>query len=425
VNTILNSSYRKEATGRHSRDRAGMITNARLEDGLYELANAIKILVYEECPHYFELLDINDDSIFLDPLLFAYFNHPDIAHRPPLEQLLAGYIPGEKRPLQVPIRADGNNLALLPNIGYFRLMEPPGNDGNGLFLHRSGPGYIIKQGERVIPHEFHPLTFVEGLEVSTYASPFVLPYFALAWPQAEKEFYSIDFTDIARTHLHHIERGLKLIQRYHAAYYRQLKMTNRRIMLYDYFPVNSFATKTFHGCIFMCARPASSIAFFLDDLVHQCSHNLLNSFITDTSVYFKVDPEQRLLKEFIPNEQEERTVYSAFHGLFTVSQRAIFFSKIYDIPDLFTDSERHELLARYCDQFRRYKSGLEKADPDVLYTAKGKKLYDQIDQCCAEALGKISRMIAAADFSNQVSRFDYNKFCELNPIQQFREMHFM
>jgi hypothetical protein len=266
---------------------------------------------------------------------------------------------------------------------------------------------------------------VEGYEIIDHATPLLFPYFAQAYPAAAKEFYAVDFTGIAQTHLATLQRALHIIKKHSPAYYKQIRLTNRRMMMYDYFPVNSFATKTFHGCIFMCTRTDSSIAFFLDDLIHQFSHNVLNSFIVDTAEYFKIDPESELLGAYIKNESESRTVYSAFHGLFTVAQRAIFFGKIYNIPGLFSDVEKHELLARYCDQFRRYKSGLEKADPDVIYTPKGKMLYEQIDSCAHAALEKIRPIIDASDFSNQVSRFDYQKFCVLNPLQKFREMNYL
>jgi hypothetical protein len=425
VNTTQRTSYRKSSAVRAAKgDKVDMITTAKIEDGLASLAHALKVLVYNECPRYFELLDINNDGIFLEPLLFAWFNNPNAPGRPPLEQLLFGYIDPAARPLQVPVLPDGNNTIFIPRIGHLKLsgenrdrqltLEPSGND-----LH------ILDDDGSVIPHRYFPVIDVEGFEVIDHASPLLLPYFAQAYPDSANGFYNIDFTHIAHRHLETLKRALQIIKKYSPVYYKQTRLTTRRMMLYEYFPVNSFATKTFHGCIFMCTRPDSSIAFFLDDLVHQCSHNLLNTFITDTSVYFKIDPELDMLGAYIKNEKELRTVYSAFHGLFTVAQRAIFFGKIYEAPGLFSEPERHELLARYCDQFRRFKSGLERADPGLLYTRKGKLLYDQVERCAHEALSKISSIIRDSDFSNQVSRFDYQKFCVLNPIQKFRDLHYL
>ena len=39
-----------------------------------EFINTIKLLIYKEKPSLLEKVDFEDDNIFLDPLLFAYFN---------------------------------------------------------------------------------------------------------------------------------------------------------------------------------------------------------------------------------------------------------------------------------------------------------------------------------------------------------------
>jgi|LakMenEpi03Aug12_release.lakeMendotaPanAssembly.Ray.scaffolds.fasta_scaffold1582493_1 hypothetical protein len=39
-----------------------------------EIINIIKLLIYKENPSVLEKINFEDDTIFLDPLLFAYFN---------------------------------------------------------------------------------------------------------------------------------------------------------------------------------------------------------------------------------------------------------------------------------------------------------------------------------------------------------------
>lgn len=405
--------------------KVAMLTTGKISAGLSELAYAIKVLVYTESPVYFGLLDINDDNIFLDPFLFAYFNNPNTAGRPLLEQLLFGYIAAGSRPAEVNIRLDGNGVAYLPRIGYFQLeKERWGLQEATLKIEPDG-SYAPYNGNSRLPHHFSAIKTIQGFEVSVFGSPMLYPYFTSACPAAAAHFNEIDFSVISRKHYDNLDRALTIISQSCPDYFRQLRLTNRRIVLYDYFQVNSFATKTIHGCVFLCSSSDSGIAFFLDDLVHQMSHNLLNSFITEITDYFCIDAEVRLLNEFIPAEREKRSVYSAFHGLFTVAQRAMCFDKMYRRKEWFTDTELHELIARYCDQHRRYRTGLEKVDLSVVYTEKGRKLYSQINKCADDALSAISHIIAATDFSNQVSRFNYQKFCEANPMGKCKELGFL
>lgn len=422
---------KKASVGQEAKDlkelagKVDMLTTHKIAAGLSELAYAIKVLVYVESPVYFGQLDINDDNIFLDPFLFAYFNNPNLAERPFLEQLLFGYIPAGSRPAEVNIRLDGNGVGYLPRIGYYQLEKEHWGLQEATLKIEPGGNYALYNGNSRLPYHFYAIKTIQGFEVSVFGSPMLYPYFTSACPAAAAHFNEIDFSVISRKHYDSLDRALTIIRRSRPDYYRQLKLTNRRIVLYDYFPVNSFATKTIHGCVFLCSSSDSSIAFFLDDLVHQMSHNLLNSFITKITDYFCIDAEVRLLNEFITSEREKRTVYSAFHGLFTVAQRAICFEKMYRNKEWFTDRELHELIARYCDQNRRYRTGLEKVDLSAVYTEKGRKLYSQVNKCADEALSVISHIIVATDFSNQVSRFNYQKFCEANPIGKCKELGFL
>jgi len=58
-----------------------------------EIIDTIKILIYKKQQHLFEKLNIQDDEVFLEPLLFAYFNSKsnNLYPKEALEEMLQGY----------------------------------------------------------------------------------------------------------------------------------------------------------------------------------------------------------------------------------------------------------------------------------------------------------------------------------------------
>ena len=58
-----------------------------------EILEVTKILIYKENPLLFEKLDFNNNDVFLEPLLFAYFNSKsyNLLPKEALEEILQGY----------------------------------------------------------------------------------------------------------------------------------------------------------------------------------------------------------------------------------------------------------------------------------------------------------------------------------------------
>ncbi|AOR28371.1 hypothetical protein FORMB_13270 [Formosa sp. Hel1_33_131] len=58
-----------------------------------EIINTIKLLLYKENTSVFKKLNFDDDEVFLEPLLFAYFNSKSYNSYPKeaLEEMLQGY----------------------------------------------------------------------------------------------------------------------------------------------------------------------------------------------------------------------------------------------------------------------------------------------------------------------------------------------
>lgn len=93
---------------------------AEIENGKLELADISKTWLYQHAPEWFDILNFEDDSIFLEPSLFYYFRKLTRQEKcmMPLEQILWGYTPKEKRLSTINVFTDIDGVIYLPNIGY-------------------------------------------------------------------------------------------------------------------------------------------------------------------------------------------------------------------------------------------------------------------------------------------------------------------
>jgi hypothetical protein len=86
-----------------------------------ELIKTIQLLLYKENPSILEKIDFENDFIFLEPLLFAYFNgkKENLFTTQMLTEILQGYFV-KKEPLILDESYDNDGIAYIPQIGYFK-----------------------------------------------------------------------------------------------------------------------------------------------------------------------------------------------------------------------------------------------------------------------------------------------------------------
>ena len=84
------------------------------------LFETIQLLLYKENPSILEKVDFEDDSVFLEPLLFAYFNSKkdNFFSIYLLSEIMQGYYV-EKEPLLLNESFNDEGIAYVPNLGYF------------------------------------------------------------------------------------------------------------------------------------------------------------------------------------------------------------------------------------------------------------------------------------------------------------------
>ncbi|MGX1024679.1 hypothetical protein [Flavobacterium sp. CS20] len=353
------------------------------------LTNTIKLLIYKENTLLLKKLNLEDDNIFLEPLLFSYFNAK--ADNLSLEEILQGYFI-EKESIKVENSYNKNDIAYIPEVGYFKkgqktLYEP-----------------ILKIGDFEILKEVHPLQ--EKYFVEFYKGHVVNdnPEHNSVWKAHHKELF----------------QAIGIIKKYIPKYYEQLQFANKKIYLHDNPKIINFTSKETLGMLYFYVIGNNNIVYFIEELIHQGSHNYLHYILHDRKQYFKIDADHSIMRDLTKKQWDYRSVFSAFNGLFTVTQRVVYFDKLLD-QNVFSGREKHELLGRLTDQFPRFRTGLQYLDLKTVYTDKGAKFYKDLDKKCAFILKKYRRLKDEFDLSNRDVDFRYDDFCTLNPYEEFLE----
>ncbi len=358
------------------------------------LYNTIKILFYKENPSILNQLDFDNDKAFLEPLLFAYFNSrkENLFSPQLLEEIMQGYFV-EKKPPQIAHSYNKNGKAYLPEIGYFKkrtteMVEP-----------------ILKIEDFEILKEIHPV-------LEKYFVEFYKGHVLNENPEHEPKWKE-GFEDLSN--------AIGIIKKHLPKFYQELIFANKKIYLHDNPKILNFTSVETLGMLYFYIIGKNNLLYFIEELIHQGSHNYLYYVIHNRKEYFKVDVDNLVMRDFTKQNWDYRTIYGAFHGLYTVTKRVECFDVLLS-KNVFCGEEKHELLGRFSDQFSRFRTGLELLDQDEILTEKGKEFYRKLDTKCATILKKYSHLKNIFDLSNRDLDFRYDDFCILNPYHDFLKL---
>jgi hypothetical protein len=389
-------------------------------NGMGAIADTMKALVYNQAPELFAVLDFERDDIFLEPLLFAYFNHANRDQCATLPQLLFGYLDSCARPDHIPVVSAGDGIIYMPQIGYFKTAIANAR----LDLVYDNGVFRFEHAGQTVAYTFEErLMVADGqLEVYRHNHPLFAPYY-IPYNRWVKDLpaVAVDVETAVKRHLPRLERAFAILKQYCLPFYDEMLATNRSVTLFHHSAVNCFVTLAIHGAIFLTTIRDNDEVFFVEELMHQCSHNAFNAVLFDKASYFKIDVEHEILGEHLNKKNETRSLYSAIHGLYTVVKRYEGFAVLYT-EDIFRGRQKHEFLGRIGDLKKRLHTGLDDLDFDKVYTPKGFEMFQLLRQTGDEMAKRFQGLDGVFDFSNQPDEFSYAKFAELNPWKQFRDI---
>jgi hypothetical protein len=219
---------------------------------MIEYINTIKFLIYKESPLLLEKVNFEDDSIFLEPLLFAYFNSKkdSLFSNELLEEILQGYFI-QTESLKLNHSYNKKGVAYIPNSGYFK-------------NNKQIDTILTIDGFEIIK-ECHPV--LEKYFIEYYRGHIVdeKPWHNSVWEENYKE----------------LEKAILILKEYVPKFYEELIFGNKKIYLHDNPKILNFTSIETFGMLYFYVIGNNNIIYFIEELIHQGSHNYLYNVISN------------------------------------------------------------------------------------------------------------------------------------------------
>jgi len=366
------------------------------------IINTIKILIYKKFPEIFKKINFNDDNLFLEPLLFSFFNSEKegINSKETLEEILQGYfIKSEK--LKINESFNKNVIAYIPQIGYF------------------------KKGEET---PFLPIQLIKGtnIEILKYSHPLIDMVFGIA---SEGKINGENFTvdkDLYQKYIGYLTNAFQFIKTTTYQHFDLIEKSCRKCILFktDTNNTNSFATINAHGMVFFNVYQEDyDEVFFVDDIAHQTGHIILTTLFFNRKEYFIID-ENENIKSKTGKIEEYRSFYILFHALYTYYTSMMCLDKCIE-NDYFDKRQLHEASGRIGFYLRKLQLDLENFYKVIQFyqgiefclTKKGIDLFKSLMNKFGILESKWQSKTQEFNYNNQPYNFTYKEFVKLNPLE--------
>ena len=364
--------------------------------------DSLKMLLYQRHSDIFERLDFENDSIYLEPLLYSYVTQDDEIW---LDSIIYGYETNPKS--LIPIFTNKKGIVYIPKIGYFRTTRI----SEQLFLEKLNGNYQIKDANNsVISYNFEPIIFLnDGIELIKTQHPL----FENLFLNNKNVVVDVDIDNCFDKHLNHFNNALQVMKDNYSEYFNLIKKAVNKVMMYDGEPY-SFAAIQAHNMIFLNCKDENDEIFFLDHILHEGAHVIFNTLTYDSKIDLFTFPFKTDLSVVTKDENEHGELYGRFHGMFTQSNINPCMEICID-RNIFTGKQHRELLGRFSSNMTRFKAGVDKFNIPHLYKEEGRKWYEFFNKRYNELYIRKNELVNSFDISNQPYVFSYEIFDKTNP----------
>jgi hypothetical protein len=393
-------------------------------EGKNELIQDIKILLYKYDSSIFDRINYENNDIYQEPLLFAYFNAK--TKKTSLESIIYGYTDENLRPKKLNIKSDSYGRIYLPKIGWFIT-----NQKNELYQLSKNQenNYILLKDNFSIGYSFEPIEIIEDTNIELLKYP--IPSLEGFYYDVDGNFIDVEIEEISKLHIHNIQKALKIIKELIPNHYNLIESITKKVVLFnvDTTQRNSFATLNAQGISFFNAYQEDyNEVFFIDDIAHQTGHLILNSLIYDVQQFLKIHPDIVVEKLHLGNNTKEtRSIYIVFHALYTYYTSFICLDAYLDFKATCNDKKTHEAKGRMLFYIGKCFQDIHLVENNKInnietindiFTEKGKEMYLEIKRKYSLMVDKWGELLKKLNMSNQPYNFTYSKFLEINPLYE-------
>jgi len=365
-----------------------------------KMIDTIKLLIYKENTSLLEKVDFEDDNIFLEPLLFAYFNKKkeNKFSSELLSEIMQGYFV-EKEPLLLNDSYNTDDIAYIPNLGYFDKKDNKVDD-------------VCMINNTSIELLIHPVTHLKHI-----------------FKDFNENNIDESKIEISKAQILKYKNALTIAFQYiktnKKVHYDLIEQCCKKIVLFKTDPknTNSFATINAHGIAFFNVYQEDyDEVFFVDDIAHQTGHIIMTTILFERKKYFLIDENQNI-GTFTKNKSEYRSFYILFHALYTYYTTFLCLDACLE-NNCFNKRQTHETKGRIGFYLQKCKSDLLNFEKVINYynglesvlTSEGIEIFKNITNKYFELLKKHEE-VTLFNFNNQPYNFTYSEFIKLNPIK--------
>jgi len=365
-----------------------------------DLLDTLKLLIYKENPALLEKIDLDNDTIFLEPLLLAYFNSKkDNLFTPTmLTEIMQGYF-AEQEPLLLKEAFNKEGIAYVPNVGYF---DKKGNKIDDILKIKNTPFELI----------IYPLVHLKSI-----------------FRDNNENVINLNKIEISKTicykHLNALTNAFNYIKISSETHFNKIQKYCKKIVVFKINPenTNSFATINAHGIAFFNVYQEDyDEVFFVDDIAHQTGHIIMTSILFERKNYFIID-EDINIGTITKVKSEYRSFYVFFHALYTYYTTLLCLDNCIT-NNFFNKEQKHEAVGRIGFYLRKCRIDLlnflsienEYKSIHNILTDEAIQIYETIKSKHIEIYNKYINSIKNYNYKNQPYNFTYSKFLQLNPL---------
>jgi len=363
-----------------------------------EIINIIKLLIYKENSKLLKKIDFDDDNVFLEPLLFTYFNCKNNHNIPNeiLHEIMQGYFVKRKE-IKICSTYNSNEFVYVPQIGYFKC-------GDDNFIES--------------------ISIIKNTKIELLKYPIKLLETIFKNPKGEfirKEDIVINKSLIEKN-INALTNAFNYIKENSPKQFELIELCCKKVLVFKTNPenTNSFATINAHGIAFLNVyQDDYDEVFFVDDIAHQTGHIILTTFFHDRKSIFKIDEEQ-ILGDFL-SKKDNRSIYVLIHAFYTYYATLICLDDCLK-NNVFKESQEKEAIGRIGFYLKKCAKDFNNFDAitthfkgiDKVLTSTGIEIYSMIKDKYQEIYFKWNSKTKDFDYSNQTYNFAFKNFKERN-----------
>jgi hypothetical protein len=388
--------------------------------GKNEIINDTKTLLYKYNPNIFDVLDFENDKIYQEPLLIAYFKDNEVA-KTNIDTIIYGYTEFKLRPKTLKVKTDEHGRIYLPNMGW--IITQMADTIFELIKNKEGVKFKLSYKGTLVNFIFEPLKIIKNsnIELLHYSIPVLKQFYF----DSNSNLLDVDIENISKKHVDNVTIALNLIKVHVPSIYKALSEVTNRFCVFYIEPSksggvrrNSFSVGILSIGFFNAYQKGYNEIFFIDDIAHQTGHLVFHALTYNINNFIKIDSTTELQKF----SKDTRTILIVFHALYTYYTTLTCLDAILDANILEKDKE-HEALGRLLFYIEKCYSDIQLIEKDndysndleELFTEDGLEIYFQIKNTFDLIFKKWYSKLKNLDTSNQPYNFSYSKFNELNP----------